>query len=71
MNDVGKLFEKVRSNNFEYLTKIQNGRVDISGKPTSRTAFPLYMESNRGNAIYKNEALKSILQKSPIHDAFF
>ena len=31
------------------------------GTPTSVSAFPLFEETNRGNKIYQNEALKSII----------
>lgn len=53
------------------LTKIKNGRINIMGKPISRSQFPLFQESKRGDSNYKNEALKSILGKSKIHNLYF
>jgi hypothetical protein len=55
----------------ELLTKIKNGRINILGTPISRTQFPLFIESNKGNTTYKQEALKSILGKSKLHNLFF
>ena len=51
-----------RSNDKVLLNNIKNGRVDISGNDIQTTSsFPLYEQSNKGDMIYKNEALKSIL----------
>ena len=44
----------------EHLEKIRNGRVDIQGNLRTGSIFPMYEESNRGNGIYKHEALKTI-----------
>lgn len=54
-----------------FMNRISNGRVDISGNIISRHQFPLFSESSKGNNVYKNEALKSILQASPIYNIFF
>jgi len=55
----------------QLLTKIKNGRINIMGEPISRSQFPLFIESKRGNTTYKNEALKSILGKSKLHNLYF
>ena len=53
------------------LSKITNGRVNIMGTPISQTVFPLFQENTRGDLVYKNEALKSIQNKSKLSDLFF
>ena len=58
------LYNKNNENLENFFSRIQNGRVDIEGRTLSKDLYPLYAESNSGNAIYKNEALKSILQKT-------
>lgn len=55
----------------DLMTKIKNGRINIMGQPISRSQFPLFIESKRGNTTYKNEALKSILGKSKLHNLYF
>uniref|UniRef100_A0A6C0J0C0 Minor capsid protein P8 central region domain-containing protein n=1 Tax=viral metagenome TaxID=1070528 RepID=A0A6C0J0C0_9ZZZZ len=44
-----------------YLKNIRNGRVNITGDTHKNCKMPLYEESNRGNHLYKNYALKSII----------
>ena len=68
-------YEKFNNHNIsktqELFNRIKNGRVDISGNNTSSTDYPLYLESNRGDALYKAQALKSIQTSSKISDLFF
>jgi len=72
MNKKDNLLLNVDKNrSTELLTKIKNGRINILGTPISRTQFPLFIESKKGNATYKHEALKSILSESKIHNLFF
>ncbi len=71
MDAIKKLLKLNKENSKKLLTRVKNGRVNILGKPTSVNAFPLFEETNRGNSIYINEALKSILGKTKLHDIFF
>jgi len=71
MDIVKKLFKESRENNEKFLNRIKNGRVDITGIPTSSTNFPLFEEVNSGNHLYKREAMKTILTTSKLQDIFF
>ena len=53
----------------EHLEKIRNGRVDIQGNMRTGSIFPMYEESNRGNGIYKHEALKSMVNNKALGNA--
>lgn len=55
----------------EHLEKIRNGRVDMDGKSRDISKFPLYETSNRGNTLYKSEALKSIKSEGSLKNRFF
>jgi len=44
-----------------HLKNIRNGRVNILGESNGISEVPLYEESNSGNHLYKNYALKSIV----------
>ena len=59
------------NNNETFFNRVKNGRVNVMGKPLSMNAFPLYEQSNKGDAVYKNEALKSIQTKSRLSNLFF
>ncbi len=71
MDTLNNILQQNNQRNKDLMNKIKNGRVNIMGKPVSRTQFPLFQESSRGDTTYKNEALKSILGKSKIHNLFF
>ena len=71
MDIVKNLFKETRENNKKLFNIIKNGRVDITGTPTSSTNFPLFEEVNSGNHLYKREAMKTILSTSKLQDIFF
>lgn len=70
-NNMFKLLNSGKKNQELLLNNIKNGRVNIMGKPISKDAFPLFQQSNTGNLLYKNEALKSIQDKSQLSDLYF
>ena len=71
MDSLKRLLDQNRANTTKLLSRLKNGRVNIMGTPTSVSAFPLFEETNRGNKIYQNEALKSIIGKTQLHEVFF
>lgn len=71
MDTIKKLLNKNRENTNLLLSRVKNGRVNIMGAPRYVGKFPLYEERNSGNKIYQNEALKSIIVKTPLHNKFF
>jgi hypothetical protein len=64
-----KVINNNRNMNSKLLNNIKNGRINIMGNPIS--SDPLFLENNKGNTLYKQEALKSILSPSPLHNLFF
>lgn len=70
-NTVNQLLRDNRIRQTTLLNNVKNGRVDITGKQTSSSYYPLFEESNRGNKLYVHEALKSIMYPTPLHMYFF
>lgn len=68
---IKKLLNSQENKQNIFLSKITNGRVNIMGTPISQTVFPLFQENTTGDLVYKNEALKSIQNKSKLSDLFF
>lgn len=68
---IKKLLNSQENKQNIFLSKITNGRVNIMGAPISQTVFPLFQENTTGDLVYKNEALKSIQNKSKLSDLFF
>lgn len=68
-------YESINNGNYnqikKLLNRIHNGRVDLSGEKSNINDYSLFEESNSGNALYKNQALKSIQVSSNISKIFF
>jgi hypothetical protein len=71
MDTLSKILNINKNRNLVKFNSIQNGRVNIDGQVLFNKSFSLYEESNTGNNIYKNEALKSIQINSDLSNLFF